>query len=346
MHRCLAFIAALAVATMARPAAGGAVARLTIDASEARQVLRILDKLERNVPVREADWRALFATEPYRWLEEREAALGAAFDDGQFEAFVRSDEARKHRSDWARALAQLEKTDPRTLGARVLEWLPEGARIRARVFPEIKPHRNSFVWARDGEEPAIFMALDRQTRNQFENTMAHECHHIGLHSLEPRQESARAGLSPRATVTLRWMMAFGEGEAMLAAAGTAQRHPHWQDDALVRARWDGDLMHFNADVERLEQFLADILEGRIAGEQDIRKRAAPFWGDAQGAWYTVGYEMSVLVEQRFGRRAFLDCLIDPRNLLTLYNQVAEESAAKGATLRRWSPQLLTLLSAH
>ena len=52
----------------------------------------------------------------------------------------------------------------------------------------------------------------------------------------------------------------------------------------------------------------------------------------------------LLVEQRFGRRAFLECLIDPRKLLTLYNYVAEDATAKGAVLRRWSPQLLTRLS--
>jgi len=108
-------------------------------------------------------------------------------------------------------------------------------------------------------------------------------------------------------------------------------------------RWHADLMHFDADMIRLEQLFNDILDGSIAGDDAIQKRAAPFWGDAQGAWYTVGYEMSVLVERRFGRAAFVECLIDPRKLLTLYNQVAEEAAAKGASLRRWSPQLLARL---
>ena len=45
-----------------------------------------------------------------------------------------------------------------------------------------------------------------------------------------------------------WLGAFGEGEAMLAAAGSADRHPHWEDNAAARAQWDSDMMHFNSDL--------------------------------------------------------------------------------------------------
>ena len=88
---------------------------------------------------------------------------------------------------------------------------------------------------------------------------------------------------------------------MLAAAGDDDRHPHWEDDALARARWDGDLMHFNIDVLALQQLLLGILDGKLKDDESIGKRAAPFWGDVQGAWYTVGYEMAVLVDKQDGR---------------------------------------------
>ncbi len=73
---------------------------------------------------------------------------------------------------------------------------------------------------------------------------------------------------------------------------------------------------------------------------------APFSGDVQGARYTVGYEMAVLVEIQYGRQAFNECLLDPRKLLVLYNRVAAEVNAKGATLAVWSPELLARLQAE
>ncbi len=227
------------------------------------------------------------------------------------------------------------------LGTGVLAWLPPGAVIHARVFPEIKPVHNSFVWSKKGEGPAIFLYLERQSSNKFENTVAHECHHIGLESLDKQEEAIQAGLPPNVKRALNWMTAFGEGEAMLAAAGSSDRHPHWEDDGEARARWDGDMMHFNADLQSIQQLLTDILDGKLTSDEDIQKRAAPFWGDVQGAWYTVGYEMAALVEKQYGRQAFDQCLLDPRKLLTMYNQIAERANAKGATLATWSPQLLT-----
>lgn len=218
-----------------------------------------------------------------------------------------------------------------------------GASIHARVFPLIKPRHNSFVWTKPDDGPAIFLYLERQTRAKFENTVAHECHHIGLQSLEKEQDAVQAKMSPATKTAVHWMSAFGEGEAMLAAVGSTERHPHWEDDAVARARWDGDLMHFNTDLGALQQFFLDILDGKLQGDDAIQERAAPFWGDVQGAWYTVGYEMAVLVEKRYGRQAFTQCLIDPRRLLVLYNQIAFEANQQGASLATWSPALLEKL---
>jgi hypothetical protein len=52
-----------------------------------------------------------------------------------------------------------------------------------RVFPDIKPLTNSFVWSAKGGDLAIFLYVEYQTTARFENTVAHECHHIGLQSL-------------------------------------------------------------------------------------------------------------------------------------------------------------------
>ncbi|MDG3439396.1 DUF5700 domain-containing putative Zn-dependent protease [Nitrospirillum amazonense] len=322
---------------------------LALDTSEADEALRILDKSAAHEPVTTADWNRLFATRPYQWLKAREAAMGRPLSDEDFQRFLLSPEAAEQRLGWASTLAAMKQADMARLGAGVLAWLPTGASIHAQVFPEIKPQRNSFVWkkpaaaaADDGGGPAIFLAVNRQSRDQFENTVAHECHHIGLESLAARQEELQAGLPANVKRAVNWLSAFGEGEAMLAAAG-ADRHPHWEDDAPVRARWDGDMQRFATDLEAVQQLLLDILDDKLTQDADIMKRAAPFWGDAQGAWYTVGYEMAVLVEKRFGRAAFNDCLLDPRKLLELYNQVAQEANAHGARLATWSPDLLKRL---
>ena len=101
--------------------------------------------------------------------------------------------------------------------------------------------------------------------------------------------------------------------------------------------------HFNGDLLALQELFVDILDGRLVGDSAIHARAAPFWG-YQGAWYTVGYRMSTIVEKRFGRPALIRGIFDPRVLLTLYNQAAtEQNAAGGEYLSTWSPDLLKRL---
>jgi len=236
----------------------------------------------------------------------------------------------------------MKGADMKAIGLRVLAWLPAGASLHARVFPEIKPLKNSFVWTKEGEGPAIFLAIQEQSPDSFENIVAHELHHIGLESLAARQHAIEAPLPERVQRAMTWMGAFGEGEAMLAAAGSDDRHPHWEDDAATRGRWDSDMMHFNADLASVQQLLLDIVDGKVSDPAEIRKRAAPFWG-VQGAWYTVGYEMAVLVDKRFGRKAFDECLLDPRLLLVRYNEAAREANTQGAAFATWSPELLDKL---
>jgi len=342
-----AFLCAILLAAAHGAAAGPrAATSLTLDASEAEQALTILDTEAAGRPVAPQAWQALFATTPYRWLKGREAGMGRPLEDAAVQRFLAAPATVAQRADWRRTLAAMKAADMPAIGAGVLAWLPADATLKARVFPMIKPASNSFVWADPAGGPAIFLAMKPLTRAQFENTVAHELHHIGLNSLEARQAALVADQPEPVRRAVRWLGGFGEGEAMLAAAGSVDRHPHWADDAAARARWDGDMMKFNADLAAVQQLMFDILDGRLATPDAIQARAAPFWGDAQGAWYTVGYEMAVLVERRFGRQALDDALLDPRRLLALYNQVAAEADAKGATLATWSPELLARLGAR
>jgi hypothetical protein len=137
------------------------------------------------------------------------------------------------------------------------------------------------------------------------------------------------------------MGAFGEGFAMLAAAGGPDVDPHAASSPEERARWNHDLSNFNQDVVALQQFFLAVIDQKLVGKDKIDEKAYTFFGNAQGAWYTVGYKMAVIVEKRFGRATLIECMLDPRALLTRYNEAAAEQNHSGHEhLALWSPELL------
>jgi hypothetical protein len=195
----------------------------------------------------------------------------------------------------------------------VLDYLPEGATIRAKVYPQVKPARNSFVWGPEGDR-AIFLYLNPSlSAARFANKVVHESHHIGLDSSSRQQEAVLRDLAEPQKKAVRWLGSFGEGEAMLAAAGSRSVHPHPQDDEASCTRWDNEIGRFKENLAAVERFLLDILDGRITDPVQIERAAQPFYSE-QGAWYTVRYRMASMVELRFGRRALTDALIDRRKM--------------------------------
>lgn len=336
----LSFVLAIAIA--AETPAFAQRVQLSLDSSEADAALVILDKEAKHVSPTADNWAELFTTPPYRALKEREASMNRAFTDDAFKDFLSSSDAAAKAQALSQTLRTWRQADLTALGKRMLAWLPGGARIHAKVYPEIKPATNSFVWG-EGDSQAIFLYLNPAlSRGQFENTVAHECHHIGLNSMNQKQQAMVKNLSEAQQKAVRWIGAFGEGEAMLAASGSPYVHPHAEDDAAARARWDADMARFNEDLAAVERFLLDILDGSVKDPSEIARRAQPFYG-GQGAWYTVGYRMASLVEIRFGRRALTDSMLDPRNLLLLYNRAASERNRHGGNLALWSPELLARL---
>lgn len=118
----------------------------------------------------------------------------------------------------------------------------------------------------------------------------HELHHIGFSSCDRVLEANLAKLPPPVREANEWVGAFGEGFAMLAAAGDPDRHPHAASKAETRARWDRDMARFDEDLKQVEAFLLDVAEGRLKG-QAVAERGMSFFGE-QGAWYTVGWRMA------------------------------------------------------
>jgi hypothetical protein len=341
--RCaIAATAGLLTATIVRAAEGP---ELTLDASEADAVLAILKTRSTESDVRDADWQRLFTSEPFRRLEKRELSMGRAFPREGFREFVLSDELLARREALAATLAAWKRVDLAAAAERIVPYLPAEARIRATVYPVIKPKTNSFVFETE-TDPAIFLYLDpEQSAEEFANTVGHELHHVGLASLAVAYRERIATLPDDARQAASWIGAFGEGLAVLAAAGSPDVHPMRDFPEADRVRWDQDQDAFDQHLAQIDGFLTDLVSGGFARPEVADRVAFGFFG-YRGPWYTVGWRMGALVERRFGRAVLLECMADPRQLLVRYNRAAAEANATGGAvpLPLWSEQLLAAVA--
>lgn len=316
---------------------------LVFNTDEPEAVLAIIEKRLKKQPIDEGSWTSVFSTEAYIRLKKRESELARDFTDQEFKDFVLSDDLAKRSSSLAKTLYTWKSTDLKAVAVRILDYLPEQASIRAKIFPVIKPKENSFVFELT-TDPTIFLYLNPSLdRNQFENTVAHELHHIGYASVSGVLEEKISRLPLNQRTAIEWIGAFGEGFAMLAAAGGPNIHPHKFSRPEDRTRWDKDMSRFNSDLKEVEEFLINILEERLKTEEEIKKKGYAFFG-IQGPWYTVGYKMAVMVEERFGRSKLIECMMDPRLLFSAYNTAAAENNKKSKDkLATWSADLLKRL---
>ena len=313
--------------------------RLVTDEAEA--VLAVLAKKGAGQVVTDDDWARVFASEGYTRLKKREHAMRRSFEDDDFKKFVLSDALSTRAPALAETLARWKGADATRSARLALAYLPSGAHITAKVYPVIKPRENSFVFEVK-TDPAIFLYLDPSMgKDRFENYLAHEMHHIGYGTACPTpQTAAEIARLPKNTQTVVTCVgAFGEGFAMLAAAGGTRVHPHATSGATERARWDTDVANFNADLKKVEKFFLDVLDGRLT-EERVDEQVSAFFGE-QGAWYTVGWKMCFVVEKTFGRRALIDAMCDQRKLLSAYNRAAAVYSRKThERLATWSPSLI------
>jgi hypothetical protein len=311
---------------------------------EAEAVLNVLAKRKANQSIAETDWQRIFQSEGYVRLKKRETSMQRSFEDADFKTFVLSDELAQRAPSLEETLVRWKSADVSGAARLALAYLPKDAQIRAKIYPVIKPRENSFVFEVDSD-PAIFLYLDpAKTREQFVNTLAHELHHIGYGSSCPAASTSEEikKLPVNAQIALKLVGAFGEGFAMLAAAGGPDVHPHAVSPANDRARWDKDVANFDEDLKKVEQFFLDILGNKLTEDQ-IQKTAFSFFG-IQGSWYTVGWKMSVVIEKTFGRAKLIECFCDQRKLLATYNEAAAKynrSSAKPLAL--WSKSIVDAL---
>jgi hypothetical protein len=271
------------------------------------------------------------STEAYTRFKKREAEMGKPILDAEFKKFLTSPGLKSKANSLRSTLNDWKRADFKAIASRIRSYLPTEAKLNATVYIVVKPKTNSFVYEL-ATNPAVFLYLDPTvSKAEFENTVAHELHHVGFASIQP-SDTASSGKQ----LARRYTGAFGEGLAMLAAAGGPDIHPHLHSPAEVRARWDRDLQNVPKDLQAIEGFLLDTAAGKLT-EAEQREKLMSFFGE-QGPWYTVGWVMATTVEKAKGRPALVDCMKDLPRLLLLYNQTASDSQPK------WSAQLLDTLS--
>lgn len=314
------------------PATTGRVA-LHVDTGEADAVLAMIGAVDQ-----EAAWRRLTTTAGFVRLAARERSLKREFDTEQFRAFVGSPALAARAPALRDTLARWRAIRLDAIASRVFAYLPAEAKLVATIYPVIKPRNNSFVFF-DDAGAAIFAFVDPAvTAAQHDNTIAHELHHIGFASLEhPPCTAAPATCSAR-----EWASAFGEGFAMLAAAGGPDVHPHHASTPADRARWDRDVARFDDDLRRVEALLLDVVAGTLDAER-ARERAMAFFG-VQGPWYTIGWSMAVAIERCAGRAVLVEAMRKPWTTLGLYNEVRGRCPARGTATALWNPDLVRALN--
>jgi hypothetical protein len=338
------------LSTSASGAPTSAAVQIRLDTSEADATLALLERRAHHQVLGTEDWDRVFSSVPYRRLVEREAYIarlfklpGRGLDERAFRAFLESDSLLARADSLRTTLERWKHADLTAEARRILDYLPAGAIIHASVYPVIKPLSNSFVFD-VAHDPAIFLWIDpNQSQAKFSNTVAHELHHIGFASLSARQDSLLAGLAPDAKAAVHWLGAFGEGLAMLAAAGGPDISPHAASDDATRRRWEGDVARADSDLVRVEAFVLDVAEGRLRNEAVRDSIGGSFFG-VQGPWYTVGWVMASEIERHEGRGVLIACMLDPRRLLVEYDRVLEGRGSSATPARaRWSPRLLKAL---
>jgi hypothetical protein len=321
--------------------ASSARVNVQIITDEADAVLQILAKKENGQEITDADWQKVFSSEGYIRLKKRELSMSRSFEESDFKSFVLSESLTSRRTILFETLAKWREINTNRPAELALAYLPPTAKIRAKIYPVIKPRENSFVFDIPND-PAIFLYLDPAVgKEKFENTLAHELHHIGYGSSCPSSSIAAKieKLSPNRQKVLKWIGAFGEGFAMLAAAGGADIPPHLFSPAEDKARWDKDVANFNNDLKIVEKFFLDLEAGKLS-EKEENETARSFYG-IQGPWYTVGWQMSVAIEKTFGRKKLIECICDQRKLLPTFNKAVKKyNHQNNKQLMLWSKELI------
>lgn len=319
---------------------------LTVDNSQPLAVMAIADARLRGERPTADDWQRLEASAGYRRWLERQRSIGYPVDEEGFRAFVQSAELREKIDPLRAKVAEWSALDPVAAGAMAAAYLPAGTPLRATVYPLIKRSHNTFVYDLKAD-PAIFFAINvSETAAAFANTLAHELHHVGVVNACSGDESE--SLPKTSAAATKWLSAFSEGRAMLAAAGDSETHPHASSPADDRRQWDSDMGKVSSDILRVEAFFTSLLDGDLT-EDEVTQRGMAFINDEgrpQGPFYTLGWLMASTVERELGRDRLIASTCAPEQLLLDYDKALRQRDGRGETsvaMPRWSRGFLERL---
>jgi hypothetical protein len=315
-------------------------ARLRVVADEADAAVAVILANDSSALARAS--RQLRESEGLWALHAREASMHRELADSSIISFLRSDSMAARAHTVRATLAGWRDANITGAVGRAAAYLPPGTPMRATLYFEIKPRLNSFVFSTDSG-PSLFVAIDSTiSAAGFENVLAHELHHIGSAAACATRDATQP--EPLKTA-VTWMTAFGEGWAVLAAAGGPDVYPQATQDSASRATWDNAYAHVARDMGRLDQFFRDVLQRRLTAPDSITSTAMSFFGPVQGPWYTVGYLMVRTIEKTDGRTRLLATLCDPAQLLLTYQRIAQRHTAGSPPLPLWSDTVIARLAA-
>ncbi len=143
-------------------------------------------------PVLDRHWMDLLTSEGHRLWKRRMQTVGQPVDDAEYARFLFSSKVGEQREEFRAALREWRSAHWEQAALRALDWLPENAKIVARVFIVLSPTATSFYHS-EAENAAVFFALDAAlSEPQRENLMVHELHHVGYFGLRGHQRAAPA----------------------------------------------------------------------------------------------------------------------------------------------------------
>ncbi|MFO7653378.1 MAG: DUF5700 domain-containing putative Zn-dependent protease [Candidatus Krumholzibacteriia bacterium] len=346
-------VAMTMVLLLARPASGRGSERIDIalELDQAEAVLELLAVRAAGDEVPDSLWTRLLASEGYRRVMERERGMNERFgldrgiDDASFRAWALSGPAPAGLAERRAALDAWREVDLQRAGEQALAYLPAGTRLNGTIYPIVREQTNSFIWDLETEHPAIFMYVEPgRDAAELEHILAHELHHVGSAMAAcpdmPAAQDRPAGVRQ----VRRWLTAFGEGIAVLAAAGGPDGDTHPFAGPDERSAWSARLDSLASDMVELEDFLLALLEEELTGD-DAGRRGMSFItrpGAPAGPFYSVGWHMAATVERVLGREAVVEADCEPARLLLAYDRAAAVLAQgdPDASLPRWSPGFL------
>lgn len=287
---------------------------------EIKAVLNILYKSKQDKKIEELDWEQMFSSDGFKLLRQREEEMGNQLKQETFRDFLLNEIEPEGYDKFQNAYQNLKEINFDKIISKTKRYLPNDVVINTDIIPVIKPTSNSFVHNIDNKLVLFLYLKPNISKQELINKLIHELHHIGLDDVY--QKSDYTHLSKPAQRMIEWTNAFGEGFAMLAAAGGPDAHPNRFDEQL-KARWNENISNLNRDFKEIEKFLLNILNKNFSNQEELYNKGFQLMtkNGGQGPWYTVGHKLAVVIEKMTDKKVLTDCMKDFTQLYLTYNKL-------------------------